>query len=68
MISDKDIDDYYWKENYKKLYERIDWFLKWLIGIEPNVTSYVYQEWLRCDPYCTGVWAREKMEELKCKR
>ena len=44
------------------LFERIDWFFKWLITVEPDLQGYIYQEWLRSDPPCTGSRMRKLLE------
>ena len=46
------------EEDFIKLYERMDWFLKWLGNTCPDTFPYIAQEWLRSDPPCTGTWAR----------
>lgn len=54
-----------WKENFKVFYKRMDWFLKWLVGANPDIMQYIYQEWLRSDSPCFGTWARDKMKGIE---
>ena len=51
-----------------ELLERLDWFLRWLIISEPDMVSYIYNEWTRGDHTpCTGTRYRKLMEEIEPK-
>ena len=48
---------------FVNLYERMDWFLKWLVSAEPEATTgWIVNEWLRSDPSCTGTRMRKLLE------
>jgi len=62
----------YWKDNFKQLYEFTKRVFGILMkdddGINPvNVVGILYSKWYRSDPWCKGVWAREKMKEIEGK-
>jgi len=51
-------------EDFVRLYERVDWFLKWL-DTSCDCGGFIINEWLRGDPPCFGTWAREKYREYQ---
>jgi len=61
MVNKKTVD----LEDFEHLYNRIDWFLEWLMSCEPDTIGYIYQEWFRSNPSNTRTWAKGVIEKAK---
>lgn len=48
-----------------EILSRVDWFMKWLVEVQPDTTPYIYNEWLRDDPPCTGTNYRQILRMFK---
>lgn len=52
-------------KDFKALYERVNWFLGWLMQQEEDLSGFIINEWFRSDPSCTGSRARKIIRECE---